>query len=391
MIINYKTYKDKYFPNIENIFRHIIDYIMFIETDKNKLLLIEKNNNKNNEYIENKLKVLLSHKQIKDIKKYISWSQIKNIIINNVNDKNKIESLMKLLKEFKNIIKKKEISEKLINKYKDKLNINIKNNIYKLNKNEILKLIYIAYGMYILINKKNIYIFIENCFLISTKLNMLSKNKKLYVICPGDSPTKIVKFLQILNLCPNCIFINFPFSRGQYNEKTFKYVANFIPDNFDNIIILDLIVSGETISVIYNSLKYKLEKNNKIKTKENLLNLELIGICFSNIILNIYPNFKYKIMDNLNVIYSSFHLMNEFVEHKFIINIADYWMDWDSFGISEYYNSRCIMSNPEHIKINEDVINSYDSFGCNFFVYLMILSYKNYDIVKGFNFDNYFN
>lgn len=51
------------------------------------------------------------------------------------------------------------------------------------------------------------------------------KNKKgvdkLYIICQGDSPYKIIKYFEEMSICNFCKFVNFPFSRP---SSLFKFI-----------------------------------------------------------------------------------------------------------------------------------------------------------------------
>ena len=55
--------------------------------------------------------------------------------------------------------------------------------------------------------------FVSGCNKIAENLNKKSESEKLIVIAPGDSPSKIVKYIQTQNLCKNCIFISFSLSK----------------------------------------------------------------------------------------------------------------------------------------------------------------------------------
>lgn len=380
--------------DLDEYINKIINYVMFIETNNEKINIINLRKKEEEAKLYNLLKDILSSEEIKKITEIFSKKVILDII-----EKNPIELVKNIIMNKYSLYleedKIRENSFDLMEKNKNKIIPLIQNKKYDLSEDKILELINLAYEMYLVEEKSDIYRFIETCNYIALKLNNLSKNIKLNVICPGDSPVKIIRYLEKLNLCPNCNFINFSLSRSMVNENTYNYIGDFIPDNYCNIVILDLIDSGYTLTMIYNAMKDKISKNKKLNNEENKLCLQQIGICFSNYIIKIYPNLKNKISDELKINRSIYQIMDEkycSLNFKFLLNILDYW-GWRKSGIfawAENYNARCIVKNEEHIKLNDDFIKNINTFGCDFFIYLMILCKKNYEFVKKQNYNNYY-
>ena len=380
--------------NINIEINKIVNYVLYIETDKDKVKEIDKNKIEEEKEINYILNKIFLPDDLKYILQYVPFKLITNIINNNP-----IEVIKNIIMDEFNLFiedeKKRKISLNIMEKNKKNIISLIQKDNYKLKDSKILELINLAYEMFLLEEKSDIYRFIETCEYIAIKLNSLSEKNKLYVICPGDSPVKIIRYLEQLNLCPNCKFINFPISRGVVNDNSYNYISSYIPDDFCNIIILDLIDTGYTLTMIYNSLKTKIINNNKINNDLNKKCLEQIGICFTNYIIKLYPNLKNKINMELNINRGIFPIMEENYcnfNYKYILNILDYW-GWNRAGIFAYaenFNARCIVQNEKHEILTDDLKNNINTFGCDFFVFLMVLCQKNYIFVKKQNFDNYF-
>ena len=91
--------------------------------------------------------------------------------------------------------------------------------------------------------------FIKGSKNIKKKLNELSKNKIINVIVPGNSALYIVKYLQKRGKCKRCKFITFAFSKS--NDKNIEsniYLSEKMPNDYEDIVILDYIESGYTIT-----------------------------------------------------------------------------------------------------------------------------------------------
>ena len=104
--------------------------------------------------------------------------------------------------------------------------------------------------------------FNKGCETISKILNERSvPGKEIIVIAPGDSPSKIVRYLEILMKDVSCQFISFSLSNMFENcneEDAISYIASYIPDgNIENIILLDYIATGSTVRAFMNALIHK--------------------------------------------------------------------------------------------------------------------------------------
>lgn len=149
----------------------------------------------------------------------------------------------------------------------------------------------------------DLYDFYNGCHLIAEYLNTLAKeretlmrkkkikmttnnrntsesNKYLYVICPGDSPAKIVLFIKSLNLCPKCEFIQFSLSgasepfknnKKKKQEEIVNYVKSKLPNYDKKIVIMDFIASSYGMTAITRAMKekYDMVGNPDIKTLKN--------------------------------------------------------------------------------------------------------------------------
>ena len=204
--------------------------------------------------------------------------------------------------------------------------------------------------------------FIKACVEIEKKLNKLSLNVPiLNVLCPGDSASKIVKFFQILKKCPKCNFILFSFSRpDHYNKtKTYEYLQNFIPNDFDSIVILDSVCKGNTINMILDTMELMVKSSNS----SNSSNTKSNNIVIHNIRKELDHQFK-----------------SSKINYKHILNLYDYanisYLE-DILFVSEQYGIRCVPHNSTHsIGRNNE---KHDIFSCNYFVYVMVLSFLHID------------
>jgi hypothetical protein len=221
------------------------------------------------------------------------------------------------------------------------------------------------------INYTNLYFFeaserLEKCLdFIYKKRN----NKKLIVLCPGDSPYKFLRFFQLLSKCTFCDFISFPFSTPDKYDKehTYEYLKEYIPDNYDNLVIMDSISKGTTIKMIIDSLKLKNETNKNKPFYEN-----------NNLIIEeIEKELQQKIIQNKNIKYVIFEPTKENFDcskNNYIINLYSYinLQLEDFLFAAERDFVRCVSENPGHIKniqIKED---------CDELIEYLVEAYKNY-------------
>jgi len=201
--------------------------------------------------------------------------------------------------------------------------------------------------------------FITGCERIAQIIN---EKAIINVIAPGDSPAKIVKYLQRNNLCPNCNFISFSLSEVYYYtyetnadpNKLYNYLAIKLPsDNLDNTVIMDYVARGGAIKGIANTYSIKLD-NKKFADK---LLAELV-----NVIKNLSKNLlkedgdDIELLDPIHIIDIHFYFYGYGITH-FLISAED-------------INTRCMPKNEKFEVINEAEFKSY---GCDFFVYMTIL------------------
>ena len=221
--------------------------------------------------------------------------------------------------------------------------------------------------------------FIKYSDIYAEKLDKLSKkNKKITnVLVPGDSVSKVVKYIQKLNLCPKCNFIFIPISEITDPDKisdpddiiyidektkinTLEYIKSFIPSDYSNLIFFDFISSGATLKTFIKALKYKSDaKPNSIYSKSNkkmIEKLEKEAIVFLSEDKD-KNKYKYKfehIFDPVSEMYD----MDDF--NPLVINC----------------HHRCIPSNPEHKKVDQSEYAKLQ-YDCDLIVYIIILCKLN--------------
>lgn len=224
------------------------------------------------------------------------------------------------------------------------------------------------------------------------------KNKKgvdkLYVICPGDSPYKIIKYFEELSICNFCKFVNFPFSRphslfkyikkeeGDYKgriviplpktkdydpEQTYEYLKKYLPDDYSNLIFMDSIDMGMTILIILDALTKKNESN--INSSYYEINKKIVEQMY-NIILN-----RKKSDDITFKLESNEYIINLY-KYKGFLHLEDYLFN------SEREFSRCVQSFPKHDE--KYLKKKFDSESCKYFIKIMVLTKLHWDWYEEF-------
>ena len=210
--------------------------------------------------------------------------------------------------------------------------------------------------------------FVNGCLRIKKYLNKRAGENKLTVIAPGDSPSKIVKFLEKTKSCPNCVFISFPISgiggsdgnkTEKDNQKIKEYIKTQLPKTLaiENTVFMDFINSGDTLQHIIISCKEKY-KISPVIIKKILYELDFSYHEMSTYFINKeikLPPYKNK---------------------KYILNCRSF------FNGNIYYlmaaentNTRCLPKyNPIHPSKNVTINSS--KTGCNKFVANAIIFYK---------------
>jgi len=197
-----------------------------------------------------------------------------------------------------------------------------------------------TYGNSYNIKKMNARIedFISGCMQIAKFIN---ENEIVNVIAPGDSPSKIIKYIQIKNLCESCTFYSFAASDLGFAGSTIEYLKKVLPkNNLEKTIIIDYIVSGRSIFEILDA---------------------------------------YREMEHLQFadsIERQFRTRND-VEPLNIISINNYFKD--SIGFLTYAESsktRCLPKKTNYVDDDQTIFNSN---GCSFFIYFAIL-YDNFKL-----------
>jgi hypothetical protein len=209
--------------------------------------------------------------------------------------------------------------------------------------------------------------FIDGCTKIA---DIINRNGAQQVIAPGDSPYKVVKYIQLKKLCPDCNFIIFPISGVLYDEfnnnksiKLFNFLDNYLPkDNLDKIMIIDYIYYGNTINAFiqyYNSKRSKIYRPFTSKLQSEL-----------DIIISVDPEERILIDDTS---------MPKPIQH--IINIGYFFNKITSnlMEFGETNNTRCLPKNEEYEMLD---ISSFDAIGCLFFIYTAILYTINKRLVN---------
>lgn len=276
-------------------------------------------------------------------------------------------------------------SSNIKNQHKENINLIVENNILDLSDSQYQRLF-----DYLKINPLSddilldIVDFNKGCEKIAKWLNSHlteSQDKPIPVICPGDSPSKIIIFLEKSDLIDNKYFnfISFSLSgmvdyyehydilQDSGNIEIQKYIANQIKTypNLENLLVMDYIARGSSIYSIIDAIKYLLpiikhsneEKCNEIIRKIVQIDNELISLL------------KYRYDNMFNSTKSPKPKTND------VINIANYFETNISYIMeAEKYNSRCLPSNDDYV---EKEYSKDEQFNCNFFVYLALLYNSN--------------
>jgi hypothetical protein len=195
-------------------------------------------------------------------------------------------------------------------------------------------------------NNFNLYIefLIKKINRIKTKRNI----QKLIIVAPGDTPSKIIKFVKKLNLCPECEFISFPASgiKQTYDEekekRKYEYIKNFLPDDIESVVLFDYIFSGSGLNSLINIYEKKF---NDIHIDKSEIITRMRQDVISRGGLYIIP-----------------------------INISNH------FNEAETYNLRCVQSYETYEK--KDLILNYNLTRCELFVYAYIIYYLKKDVVN---------
>ena len=281
--------------------------------------------------------------------------------------------------------------------------------------------------------------FQEGCESIATILNNIASERgKLTILVPGDSASKIVKYIQIRGLCPGCNFIEFPFSKDNIaaanirnpNFNRYWGELNSILPNIDlsNLIIIDFINTGDSIlNLLELTYKKKIarkeisEKNREIYNKiidelklgKDIFEELILNETMENVIKFPLEDVKREIKKNQELIDSQLaipanrpilkKILTDIVEIKsntpreelFIIelenflkrlpvsNIINIFFYFKRMYSSYYYASEEVGKNRCQSRVIVDNLfiaqAPFDLFGCDFFVYVAILYSRNKD------------
>lgn len=205
--------------------------------------------------------------------------------------------------------------------------------------------------------------FIKGCDELEIELKELKERKnvnKLYILYPGDSPYKVVKYFEKLSLCKFCEFVTFPFSSpydNEYNpETTYKYLKKYIPNDYSNLIILDSVYFGNTLKMILDSMTMKNEENKNLEYYEN--NKKIINKMYE-VIRHDDKKAKIKTNDYIIDLYCFFSYLEDYL------------------FVSEFYGIRCWPQLKEHNIENINLL--HNKTGCNYFIEMMVLSKLHYN------------
>jgi hypothetical protein len=252
--------------------------------------------------------------------------------------------------------------------------------------------------------------FNNGCIRIANWLNDIydksGSNEPIPVICPGDSPAKIVRFLQLSNLIDSSKFDFISFSLSGmgdfyasynikdsscYDDELCSYIYDKISDitNFENLVIMDYIARGCSVYSIIDAILGKM--------KPIPLN---IRNTLDNIYIEVQSLVNYKGLNKLAKLNSN-SIPNSIPKTRNVLNIENLLSGSIEYIMeAEKYNSRCLPSNNEYetnLQYTEE-----EQFNCNLFVYISLLynrdSAKLIDIWKSnpskytvANIENYFN
>ena len=309
----------------------------------------------------------------------------------------------------------------------------------ELSEKELTDIIYfsIKLGIFLEANMVNLLDdFQKGCHLIIEILNRISAERgNITILVPGDSGSKISKYIQATGLCPRCNFLEFPFSSEIFhpaiqqnaNVKEYWKQLDILIPNIDltNIIFLDVIYQGNSLHhikefIFQQKIDKKLISSANQKIKIDIHNELLMNRDIGKYILQV-PGYKlvdlvdqsvgyirekianiktlldsssvdpthrriiHKILDdelgikesapNKDAIIAKLDYLrnNRTVPVRNIINIQPYFND--SFGNlinAEEYNSRC---NAKIVpaRLYAKPQQFFDSFNCDLFIYIALL------------------
>jgi hypothetical protein len=231
---------------------------------------------------------------------------------------------------------------------------NIKKFKKELNTNEIKEIILVALNFFYKDIIEDLINFIDACNKIANFINLHGIK---YLIAPGDSPSKFIKYIKKMNLCTNCIFITFSISNVGYQSPDLNYKLNnyiekklFKVDDLENTAIIDFISSGKTIDLIIEILETKFPKN------------------------NIIENFKEEInfIKNIDKRLHNYRCLEQNSPKKHIIDINYFIYDHLNYSEAEEKESRCEPRNDQYDEINNNSI-----LGCELFIFCAFIFEKN--------------
>lgn len=379
--VNYKNYKNVNYDKINSInFNDIINNIILLIRGKMNYEFIKKivKITDNNYYSLNRYGVTENFEYV-DENKYETIFDLINLI--NINE----DFFIKIHKERKDYL----------NKYFGEFKINV-------NWDEFKKINLYARDYYRFLTSEQIYFFIFNVKRCVKKLNNLSKDNKKYILVPGDSVSKIVLYIEKLNLCPQCEFIMFPLSSTSKNKNknTINYIESFIPNDFSNLIIMDFILSGNSLKVIIEALESKL---NKYPTEKNKLTFKKIKHDFKIIFSEYRYKGPYKLEENnelknelINELnnYDNFDsddkiLIENIIKKKkytsnYIIDPIVKYDDMDGYNpLSIDGFARCVPTNLKHIKVKNEEYEKI-KYDCDIIQYILVVNGVNEEYFKTF-------
>ena len=222
--------------------------------------------------------------------------------------------------------------------------------------------------------------FNKGCMDIALWLNSVytksGTREKIPVVCPGDSPAKIVRFLQLSNLIdPSKFeFISFSLSgmvdyyehynmtgSSCYDDDICEYIYRQLSDivNFDNLVIMDYVARGSSVFSIIDSILCKMKDiTPNVRTTLNKIYIEVKKLV-------VFRNIN-KLGKTGSPVPRTYHVLN--IENCLPGSIG-YIME------AERYNSRCVPSNNEYK--NNLQYDQQQDFNCNLFVYTTLLYNNN--------------
>jgi len=252
--------------------------------------------------------------------------------------------------------------------------LNIINSTFDLYAYHVIKTLFYISNNRLLVG--DIYLnFIENIY-----SEIKTKNPN-YILCPGDSPSKIIQIISLIHPEIKNKIIILPLSIGfkgdpnglaGFIDKTSKnidlqiYISKYIPDDSkQNIMYIDYMTQGSTLEVIKNIIS--------AKTLSQITSVLKINDVWNELVTNKINNIK----EQLNVIFGSDYYVQLF------LNVVRY-----TFSDAEELHNRCIT--PKKITDMSDMsgnnsIYDLNIINCNLFITLIYLYYiKKKEVVEFF-------